>query len=154
MAKDVYGIDTEIGGAWQLEGAVIKVENGDELVITSVSIQYNRAVTKFSPLNQKKRYLATGEADGVVTLGAVIGPSKDIRKFLTQYADACNVTKNTLTVEPTGITPCPGDTNTPLAFICNGVLLNSLGVSVAQQGGGVTVVNAGMSFSFISMQVK
>jgi hypothetical protein len=154
MAVDIYGVDTEIGGAWQIEGAVLKVENGDELIITQANLQYARGVSKFSPLNQRKRYLATGEADGVVTLGAVIGPSKNIREFIEQYSDVCNITSNVLTIEPAGITPCPGETNQPLKFICQGVLLNNLNIQVSQIGGSLTVVSAGMSFKFISMQVK
>jgi len=154
MAADIFGIDTEIGGAWQLEGAILKVENGDELIITTADIQYRRGVTKFAPLNQRKRYLATGEADGVVTLGAVIGPSKNLIEFITQYADACSITKNVLTIEPVGIKPCPGDFNQAIKFICQGVLLNALNVNVSQIGASLTLVSAGMSFSFISLQMK
>jgi hypothetical protein len=151
---DIYGIDTEIGGAWQIEGAVLKVENGEDLIITQANLSYARGVSKFSPLNQRKRYLATGEANGTVALGAVIGPSKNIREFIEQYSDVCNITSNVLTIEPAGITPCPGETNVPLKFICQGVLLNNISVSVNQIGGSLTIVSAGMSFSFISMQIK
>ena len=154
MAIDVYGVDTQIGGAWQLEGAVLKVEGGEDLIITSANLTYQRGVQKFSPLNQKKRYLATGEADGTVTLGAVIGPSEGIREFIEQYSNACNINKNVLTIEPAGITPCPGQTNTPVKFICTGVLLSSITVNAQQAGGSITLVSAGMTFSFIGMQVK
>ena len=154
MAVDIYGIDTQIGGAWQLEGAVLKVEGGEDLIITNANITYSRGIQKFSPLNQKKRYLATGEADGQVVLGAVIGPSAGIREFIEQYSNACNINKNVLTIEPAGITPCPGQTNTPIKFICTGVLLSSLNVSAQQAGGALTLVNAGMTFSFIGLQIK
>ena len=74
MALDVYGIDTLIGDSWQLEGAVMHIEGAEELIVTTADINYQRVATKFSPLNQKKKYMATGEANGIITLGMVIGP--------------------------------------------------------------------------------
>lgn len=150
---DVFGVDTQIGDSWQLDGAVLEIEDGSELVVTSVSINYARQVTKFTALNSKKRFLVTGEADGQVSLGAVIGPSKGIKVFLERYANACDVKKNTLTIKPAGIKACEGE-NQPVEFICRGVLLNSLNVSVQQVGASMTVVNAGMGFNFLQLQVN
>ena len=150
---DVFGTDTQIGDSWQLDGAVIEIEDGSELVVTSAAINYVRQVTKFTALNSKRRYLVTGEADGSVQLGAVIGPSKGIKTFLERYARACDVKRNTLTVKPAGIEACEG-ANQPVEFICKGVLLNSLNISVQQVGSSMTVVNAGMGFNFLQLQVN
>ena len=150
--QDVFGTDTQIGDSWQLDGAVLEIEDGAELVVTSCSISYNRQITKFTPLNSKKRYLVTGEADGQVQLGAVIGPSRAIKTFLQRYSSACGVKNNTLTVKPAGVEAC--EDNTPVEFVCNGVLLSSLQVSVQQVGSSMTVVNAGMGFSFLLLSVN
>jgi hypothetical protein len=154
MAQDVYGIETQIGGAWQLEGAVLHIEDASELVVTSADITYQRASTKFSPLNQNKKYIATGEANGVISLGMVVGPSRDIKDFLARYADACRVTENVLTLQPAGFKECENDSFTGIEFVCNGVLLNNLRISVTQIGANLTVVSAGLGMSFVSLQIK
>lgn len=153
MAVDVFGIDTQIGGSWQIEGAVLNIEDAAELVVTAATINYRRTTTKFSPLNQKKKYLATGEADGQISLGAVIGPSKDIKAFFERYSDACRVTENVLSLQPAGIRACEDDFE-GIEFVCNGVLINNLNVSVSQIGPNMTVVNAGLAMNFISLQIK
>lgn len=154
MAKDIYGIDTQIGGSWQLEGAVLHIEDAEELIVQSLQIQYQRAVSKFSPLNQKKKYLVTGEANGSITLGMVIGPSKAIKSFFERYSDACRVTENVLTVQPAGIKDCGKTDFTGIEFVCGGVLINQIQVGLTQLGGALTAVSAGLGMSFISMQLK
>lgn len=151
--QDLFGTDTQLAGAWQLDGAVVEIEDGSELVTTSVAISYVRQVTKFTALNSKKRYLVTGEADGTIQMGAIIGPSKAMKVFLERYAKACNAKSNTMTVKPAGVEDCDGQ-NQPIEFICKGVLLNSLQVSVSQVGASMTVVNAGMGFNFVQLQVN
>jgi hypothetical protein len=151
--QDVYGNDVQVGESWQLDGAVLEIEDGSELVVTSAVINYIRQVQKFTPLNSKKRYLVTGEADGTLQLGAIIGPSKDIKVFIERYARACNVQKNTITIKPAGVEQCSSDNN-PIEFICKGLLLNALNVSVQQVGSSMTVVNAGMSMNFLSLAVN
>jgi hypothetical protein len=153
MAEDVFGIDTQIGGAWQIEGAVLHIEGAAELIVTSANLRYQRITSKFSPLNQKKKYIATGEAQGLINLGAVIGPSKDIKEFLTRYADACRITENVLALQPTSIKDCEEDFE-GIEFVCNGVLLNDITVNVTQLGSNLTVVSAGLAMEFISLQIK
>jgi hypothetical protein len=154
MAVDIYGIDTQIGGAFQLEGAVLNIEGAEELIVTDTAITYARAATKFSPLNQKKRYMVTGEANGQITLGSVIGPSRSIKDFLLRYADPCRIAENVLSLQPTGIKDCNADDFNAIEFVCNGVLLNNLQVRVTQLGQNLTVVSAGQGMSFISLQIK
>jgi hypothetical protein len=153
MAKDIFGIETQIGGSWQLDGAVINIEGADDLVVTAATIQYGRGVTKFSPLNQRKRYLLTGEANGVITMGMIIGPSKSIKTFLQRYADTCQVKKNVLAICPAGVRSCEDDL-VPLQFICNGVLIDNISVNVQQVGQSLTMVAAGLNMSFVSLYLK
>jgi hypothetical protein len=153
MAKDIFNVETTIGGSWQLDGAVINLEGAEELVVTAATVQYSRGTTKFSPLNQRKRYILTGEANGRITMGLIIGPSKDIKTFLQRYADTCQVKKNVLSLSPAGLQQCEGE-NVPIEFICNGVLIDDLTVNVQQVGQNLTMVGAGLGMSFVSLQVK
>ena len=154
MAVDLFGIDTTIGGAWQLEGAVLHIEGAEDLVVQSANISYTRQSAKFSPLNQKKKYLATGEADGRITLGMVIGPSKDIKDFINRYADACRVTENVFTLQPAGIKECDSGDFNGIEFVCNGVLIENLSINTTQVGGSLTTVSAGLALKFMSLQLK
>lgn len=151
---DIFGADPQVGGAWQLDGAVLNIEEADEVIVSQINITYSRGMTKFTPLNQKRRYLVTGESNGDITMSAIIGPSKNIREFIARYANACNVSKNVLTVMPVAIKACDDDFPTPPEFICNGVLLRTLSLSVTQLGQGLTMVGAGFSMNFISLSIK
>ena len=151
---DIFGADPQVGGAWQLDGAVLNIEEADEVIISQINITYSRGMTKFTPLNQKRRYLVTGESNGDITLSAIIGPSKNIREFIARYANACNVAKNVLTVMHVAIKACEDNLPTPLEFICNGVLLRTLSLSITQLGQGLTMVGAGMNMNFISLTIK
>ena len=150
--RDVFGIDTEIGGAWQLEGAVLHIEDSEELIVTAADIRYARVNSRFSPINQRKKYLLTGEANGAITMGMIIGPSKGIVAFLTRYADPCLVDRNMITVQPAGIKTCDTDLE-PIEFKCGGVLINDLQVATSQIGQ-MSVVSAGLTMSFLTLQLK
>jgi hypothetical protein len=154
MPQDVFGIDTTIGGAWQLDGAFLNIEDSEDLIVTSANVSYNRITTKFSPINQRKKYMATGEANGQITLGTIVGPSKGIREFIERYSDPCRLRENILTIQPAGVEPCPGEEFIPVEFKCGGVLLSTINLSVTQLGQNMTVLNAGLGLSFISLQLK
>jgi len=154
--KDIYGISTEIGGAWQLDGAVLLIEGGDDLVITNAQINYARAATKYSPLNSSKKYMITGEANGAISLGMVIGPSPTIVAFLERYSDTCRLRENNLIIAPVGTRFCESgakQNRSNLKFKCTGVLLSNIQVGVTQLGSNLTVVNAGLQLSIIGLQI-
>ena len=156
---DVFGIDTRIGGAWALDGAVIDIEDGEALVVTSLDITYNRVSQKFSPLNQKRKYLAIGEATGKISLGMVVAPNNAIIGFLNRYSKACELKENTIKVTPAGIRQtsvtggdCSSDRNV-VYFECTGCIIESLNIRVQQSGGAMTVVNAGITMAFIALKI-
>jgi hypothetical protein len=153
--RDIYGISTEIGGAWQLDGAVLTIEGGEELVITAADINYQRASTKYSPLNSNKKFMITGEANGAIQLGMVVGPSPTIVDFLTRYADTCRIRENNLMISPVGTRFCESSSRnrSALKFKCTGVLLSNLRIGVTQLGQNLTVVNAGMTLSMIGLEI-
>ena len=150
--KDVFGLEAQIGGSWSLDGAVLSMTDAENLVVTSINLNYVRRSQKFSPLNQNKKYMACGEADGMLDLGIIIGPNRDIIAFLKKYADACQLKNNTLKIEPVGVGKACGN-NEEIYFICTGCLINTLRLGVNQIGGSMTVVSAGIIMSFISLKV-
>ena len=152
MPKDIFNIDTVIGGAWQMDGAVISIAGADDIVVNDCQVTYQRAATKFSPLNQRKRYLVVGEAAGRIAIGTIFGPSPSIKQFLTQYANACNVMRNVMAIQPTGTQVCQGATI--IEFLCNGVLLDNLAIQVTQVGQGMTMVQGGLGMTFVSLQLQ
>jgi len=155
--RDVFGIDSRIGGAWTLDGAVVEIEDGELLVVTSVDITYQRQSQKFSPLNQAQKYLAIGEANGSLSLGLIIGPHAAIKNFLSRYSDVCKIKQNTLKVSPAGLrystdTEC-NKAFAQIYFLASGCMINAFWVSVRQAGGALTVVNAGIDMQFMSLKV-
>ena len=155
--KDVFGLDGGIGGAWSLDGAVLNLGEYEEgLVVTAANITYQRRSQKFSPLNQKKKYLITGEADGQLTLGVIIGPSDSVIEFIKEFSDPCNVLpggkQNVISLSPVGTSfqKCKGKFS-PIYFTCHGCLINQIAVSVSQAGGALTVLTAGLTLAFCSL---
>jgi hypothetical protein len=162
--RDIFGIESAIGGAWSLDGAVLEIGPGDDneegLVVTSVDITYQRQSQKFTPLNQNKMYMAMGEADGRMDLGLVIGPSTAIRDFLENFSKACNIRRNVISVKPVGLRYSTGegtdcDREFPeLTFTCSGCIINNIRISVRQSGGALTLITGGIGLQFMSMAVQ
>ena len=157
--KDVFGIDTQIGGAWTLDGAVMSLGDfNDGLVVTSADVQYTRRSQKFSPLNQAKKYLVTGQADGMLVLGVIVGPSKQVIDFITKFADPCFIKdgNNLINLSPVGTNyqRCAQNDFQGVVFRMHGCLLNQIRVSVTQAGGTLTVVSAGLQMEFISLSME
>lgn len=159
---DVFGLDTKLGGAWSLDGAVLTLGEGlnDGLVVTSINVQYTRRSQKFSPLNQNKKFLVTGESDGQAQLGVIIGPSKGVVDFITRFSNTCEAAaqKNIITINPVGDsfeeTKCGGVEFTPVTFKLLGCLITQITLSVAQTGGSLTVLSAGLTMQFTSLELN
>jgi len=170
--QDVFGIDSRIGGAWSLDGAVIIIDTGDDaeadgdpdtpgaigdlLIVNSIDVSYVRRSQKFSPLNQNRKYLAIGEADGTIQMGLIVGPHAAIKDFLRKFSNPCNLKTNMITVNPAGlrrgVNECAADFE-EIYFKCSGCIINTLTISVRQSGSVLTVVNAGIGLQFISLEV-
>jgi len=151
MSKDIYGMDVEIGDAWQIGGAVIQLgDKGGGLLVTQCSIAYGRGVNTIRPLNQTKRFMMVGEGEGGISISTIIGPSKGIREFLQQFSDPCNISKNILTVNPVGIVQCSG-TNEAITFRCEGCLLSSIKITATKAEGGISMVTGEFAISMLGL---
>ena len=80
--KDIFGSDVTLGGAWVLDGAILSIEGGSDLVAIGCNVQYGRDISEYRPINQNKRYLVAGLGVGSVTITTIIGPSSGVAAFL------------------------------------------------------------------------
>ena len=152
MATDIFGNVTQVGGAWKLDGAVLTIEGGQDLVARSIAITYQRAIEQINPINQDKKYLIAGDARGTIQLSAVIGPSTGIKAFIDKYADICEIGTNVLTIKPSGAEDCEGNAN-PVEFICEGAVMTGVGLNVDKTAGG-NLVLLSVTMEFLSLQMK
>ena len=150
---DIFGTEVWAGSAWQIQGAVLRIEGAEDLVVTSANLTYNRSIQKFTPINQNRRYLFTGQPDGGLSLGMVVGPDKGLKAFITRFADPCMLNSNVMQIIPSGIEKCAGNDNEPNVFNLHGCLIGSLSIQVQQGANGMSFVNGGLSLQFLYMDM-
>ena len=154
--KDIYGQEARVAEAWLLDGVVVQLRDAEDLVITTVTVNYPRQISKFAPLNQSKRIMISGEGNGSLQLGMVVGPTSSLKQFIETYGDICRVEENQpITLSPGKIRDCDGNSiSDRLEFVCSGCLLQGLNIAVQKLSQDVAVLQAGMSMSFNSLQIK
>lgn len=152
--KDVFNTNIRPTQAWSLDGAVVTISDGTELLVSQVSINYQRPITPVKPINQNKNILIAGEGSGTVSLSIIVGPGDKLKDFLTQYSDPCSVSKNTMKITAAVKDDChTSDGNT--VFLCGDLLSNALGVSVASSGpGGIAMINGTINFVMNSLTIQ
>jgi hypothetical protein len=155
MAKDLFGNEANVGGAWKIDGAVLNISGGDDLVAVGCSITYQRSITNYSPINQDKRYMVAGPGQGLITIDSIVGPKGAIKEFIDKYSDICNVTgeDNTITIKPVGLHSCDTEDDQPVEFIASNNVLQSLALSISNAGN-LTVVTTQLQIQTLNLQVK
>ena len=168
MAQDVFGIDRNIGQAWNLDGAVISFGDRDkgadpldDLIVTSVNLSYKRSTSQITPLNSPFTHVISGESNGTLSLGTIIGPSGTIKTFLEKFGKICGFQKRVIVLKPTGPGTYTGsdgncessESSNAQSFVCEGCLINTFGISVSNGGGGITVVNANVTLQVLKLTV-
>lgn len=149
--KDIFGSDVTLGGAWVLDGAILSIEGGNDLVAVGCDLQYGRDITEYRPLNQNKRYLVAGLGVGSITISTIVGPSSGVAAFLTRYADICQAAKNTILIKPIGPKSCTG--GQPVMFKAGGCVLQTMSLQTSSTGG-MTVVNSSSVLRINSLDVS
>ena len=156
MAKDIYGFEARPAEGWIMDGVVVSLDDAEDIVITQISVNYPRTITKFAPLNQSKRILIAGEGNGQLQLGTVIGPTSAVKQFIALYGDPCRVSENKpITLSPGKVSNCanPGASQ-PLEFVCSGCLLQAVNITVQKMSQDTAILQAGMQMAFNSLQIK
>ena len=150
---DIFGTEVWSGSAWQIQGAVLRIEGAEDLIVTSANLTYNRSIQKFTPINQNRRFLFTGQPDGGLSLGLIVGPDKGLNAFITRFADPCSLNQNVIQLVPSGIVKCSSESGEPNMFTLHGCLIASLGIQVQQGGNGMSFVNGGLNLQFLYMDM-
>lgn len=155
MAVDIFGNETNVGGAWKIDGAVLSVAGAEDIIVIGCSIRYTRALTDYAPLNQNKRYMIAGPGSGVISLDSLIGPTGAVKTFIDLYADVCNVVgdKNAISIKPTGIKACVETDQKPVEFVASNNVLTDVNLSINNTNG-LTVVTSGMTIRTLNLQIK
>jgi hypothetical protein len=153
MPKDVFSSETKPTEAWKLDGAVISLNSGAELIVSSAQIQYARAVQKIYPLNSNKRIIILGKGQGSLNLGTVVGPESDLQEFIAQYSDGCSIGENSITIK-SETTTCSDQGTKGTTFICSNLLLTTIQASVQASGSGdLAVINGGLGFELGGLEI-
>ena len=156
MSKDIYGHEARVAEAWVLDGVVVQLKDAEDIVITSVGVNYPRQISKFSPLNQSKRIMIAGEGNGTLSLGAIVGPTSSLKQFISTYGDICKVQENQpITMSPGKIRDCDGNSvSERLEFVCSGCILQGINIAIQKLSQDVAVLQTGMSMAFNSLEIK
>lgn len=150
---DVFGTNTPTAEAWSLDGAIVKIANGENLLVSSVQIAYQRSQSVMRPLNANKLIVLAGRGSGTVALTVIVGKSDKLGDFLKQYGDPCNINENTMTISSTVKDACNDSANT--VFKCGQVLAQGLNVGVqGAEAGSIAMINGSVVFTIGSLSVE
>jgi hypothetical protein len=152
--KDIFNSEVQFGGSWVLDGAVLQLSDGSELIVSRVDITYGRPINRILPLNSAKQFIIAGRGQGNITLGVVLGPGKGLKTIITKYADPCQISKNSMTISPTGKVCCDAGTacDEKLQFIASYCLLQT--ITSSAQAGDLAIMSAGMTFMIGALELK
>lgn len=161
---DVFNSNVNIGEGWKLDGAIIgfgpapTAEGGgpvnENIVATSLTMSYQRSTQQINPINSNKRYVIASDPQGTLQIGAVVGPSANLKTFIQKFGDVCNIGKedNLLTIKSTGNQVCPGQTFTGKTWLCKGCLITNVGLNIQKTAGG-NMVMSNIAMSFLSLEI-
>lgn len=147
---DVFSQNVSNVQSFKLGKTLIEIPGGSNLVCAGASFTYTQPVSPVIPLNASTKYMIVGEASGSGNLSMILGPSKDVQKFLKAYGNACNSNHNNcITLHAKG--GCEG--NQGNSFMLRGVVLNSINSTISRGGQG-DLITATVQFVFTSLEIK
>jgi len=149
--RDVFNSVIRPTEAWSLDGAIVTIGNGTNLLVSQVNINYQRATTQLKPINQNKNIKIVGEGSGTISLSVIVGPGDKLKDFMTQYSDPCKISENTMRITAAVNDECH-DRAGSTVFVAGDVLSEALGVSAAAAGpGGIALINGTITFTIASL---
>ena len=152
--KDIFNSNVGPTEAWSLDGAIVQLGDGTELLVQTVSVQYARSQAKLKPINSNKNIIIVGSGEGTVTMSVIVGPGQALKDFLTQYSDPCKISENVLTISAAVSDACHKDENGGTKFICSDVLASAIGVNVSgSSGGGIAMISGTLNLTIGSLQI-
>ena len=123
------------------------------LVAQQFRFTYQQQVDIVSPVNADQRILVAGEPQGQADISILIGPSENVKAFLTEFSDVCKLSdasKNYITLEPKN--NCTNTQNENVRYTLGGCLINSIAGQISRTNGGNVVISTiGMTFLRLSV---
>lgn len=145
---DVFSQNVSNVQSYQLGKTLINIPSGEKLVCQSAGFQYSRNISPVTPLNADVKYLIIGESSGNGSLNMILGPSKNVSKFLEEYSNPCGKAKSiTLVVD----SKCDGSEKTK--FTLSGVVINSINSTFTRSQGN-DMLMATVQFQFNGLEVS
>lgn len=147
-----YGNQTLKG--YRLGQTILTVgSNAYKLVAQQFQFTYQQQVDIITPVNADQRILIAGQPQGQASISILIGPSENVKSFLTEFSDVCQLSdasKNYITLEPTN--SCNDVKDERTKFTLGGCLINSISGTITRTGGGNVVISQiGMTFLRLSI---
>jgi len=145
------------GGVWSVDGAVLSSPDFAGLLVTSVNVNFQRSQQKISPLNVDEKFTITGDSSGTLNVGHIIGPSKDIETFIQKFATDCPKGGAILNISPQSVKACKDgvkDGGKAPVFTCEGLVLSAIGFTVQSAGGGLSLINGTLAFTFDNLRLS
>lgn len=126
--------------------------SGVGLLTQNMQFQYQQPIQRIWEVGGAFEYFIAGRTQGTANLGQIVGPRAITDTFYTIFGNVCTGPDNSLLFA--GAAGCEnlptlGGANN-FAFLIDGVLLQSVGMSVAAQD---MIINQQLQFMFISLYV-
>ena len=133
--------------------------NGGEykLAVNSMEYNFSRVITPYYTLNTDDtgRILVTSDPIGTLRLNYIMGASKNLEKFLSDYSNICNIKNNIISADIGLDKTCKGDTADieNEVFTFDGCLISSVGGNLSRSERG-TLCLGRVDITFINLSVS
>lgn len=140
MGQDVFGAQSDIGGAITFNNALISFTGGDDALVQSVTFNYSRQIQMISPINKNKKYLLVGRGQGTLTIQNLMGMGAP-----PVPSAACAGGGLTITIHPPD---CSGGVEN--SFVISGAVISGV-AGQASDNGGLPMFNGTWSYFFTGL---
>ena len=96
---DIFSREIQYGGSSSADGAFVTFSDfGVGMLLQQMQYLYRQMVKRYYELGSSLVYLVVGRTEGVAQLTRLVGPTKLVPAFYTQFGDVCNMSSNHLSV--------------------------------------------------------
>ena len=138
---NMFNKNTEIGGSFKANEMVLSFAGfGAGYLITSVSANFQVAITRLRELGSNRSYFIEGDSSGTMQMGQVVGPANSIVPLVRAYSDVCSIASNVIRLHyASGSCEVFGGSSPDLSL--TGALINSYNIQSQSQGAMTTTAN-------------
>jgi hypothetical protein len=155
MATDIFGrLPLEFGGAFSADAAVCTfggiAGGGVGLLTQQLNFQYQQQITRLYEVGSRKTFYVAGRSQGMASAARVLGPRPVSLAFYAAYGNVCNAALNTIVFQIATGCAQPADSGAGIVLALIGVVIVSVGFSVAAEN---MIVNEQLSMMFVALLV-